>query len=564
MGGKQIKQSFFERVDNDSYRPFNFIRLSDEMGWLCGGSIPLFKESFEYLRNEDVGLIITTLIEPIRSGVNYNHVPFDFDEMSWVTSDDITQELKQFEVVHIPIVAAHAFYGENSNLLLKTIREYHINHPDKSIYIASWAGTDRSHFAMIYTLMKLYKMTFSDAFHLLREKIEKHDRLRLSDIQRSFLKGEQLSDLDIYNSRPEIRTPQDHKCYDKEAEEEEEEDPPKPYVIAKSEVRYKHINCAVCLHQCDDVCGEIFVEPIFRTLPEQIKETPIVFSNRGRKKELESVVPYMSQELGELCKLNKRYDMDQKVIPSKETIYNFALTFRSDHVPDMIAFVKRVGDYIVYFDRKGRGLMMDIGNEGGEVLELSSIYGSEGAPKNVFLYKDTAGDPILLGYRYDDYGIWGYKSPRQDRHWVTCHKDHNFKYAAKFKFHLTTTGRMVLVTPERSYYASFAPQQSHYEKYKLILDPIPKDDLPIHKVVESFVRVNSSKRYRIDKQLSIASVPKESLNKVAARGYVYDHTTGTSTQVKEYSLHSVFSFDKYDDIAIVGHDGGIITVWKSK
>lgn len=553
MGGKQGKQSFFEKVDTGGYRPFNFIRLSDQMGWLCGGSTPIFKESLEYLKSEGVGLIINTLLEPIKSGVNYNHVPYEFDEMSWTISDNITQELKEFEIVHVPIVNIHPFHGENSNLFLKTIREYHISHPEKSVYIASWGGSDRTHFAMVYTLMKLYKMSLDEACDKISEKTE---NLRLSKTQKSFLKGESLSDLDIYNSRPEIRTPQDHKCY-RIDDEDDDETPNKIYKVAKSEVKYQHTNCAVCLHQCDDITGENFVEPIFRTLPEQIKKNPLVFHE---ERELEKLVPYMSQELGELSKLH----ILQNTSLSSDAIYDFAMTFRSDDVPDMITLIKRLGDYIVYFDRKGRGLMMDIGNIGGQVLKLESIYGSEGSPKNVFLYKDTAGDPILVGCRYSDYGIWRYKDTHKYNR-VESYKDHDFsrKFTSGFKFYLTTTGKMVLRTEKGLYYASFTFKQKPYKKYKIILEEVPEDDMPLYKVKETFISVDSDKRYKIKKQLSVDSVPEEYLDKVASRGYLYDNITKQSTQVKEYDLHSVFATDKYDDIIIAGHDWGCISVWKA-
>ena len=160
MGGKAGKCSFFERVDKDTYKPNNFIKLYGEMNWLCGGPIPIFKEMLAYLKVEDVGLIITTLIEPIKSGVNYDHVPYKFEEMAWAISDDITQDLKEFEIVHVPIAALSPFYGENSSLFLRTIRDYHISHPEKRIYIASWSGTGRTHFAMMYALMKLYKKAY--------------------------------------------------------------------------------------------------------------------------------------------------------------------------------------------------------------------------------------------------------------------------------------------------------------------------------------------------------------------------------------------------------------------
>ena len=567
MGGKQGKHFFFEKVENDGYRPSNFIRLSDEVGWLCGGSIPIFTESLEYLKSEDIGLIILTLIEPLRSGVNYNHVPYQFDDMSWAASDDITNELKEFEVVHIPIADNQTFFGENSSLFLKTLTEYHISHPNKSVYIVSWAGTSRTHFTMMYALMKLYKMTFNQAMNKLCEGTK---NLELSQTQIFFLKGEQLSDLDIYNSRPEIRTPWDHKCYQKdENAEDKDAKEEKTYIIAKPKVRYEHINCPVCRHQCDDVVGENFVEPIFKTLPNQIKEIPIVFSNSlsDKERELEKVVPYFSQELSELFKIHKSHDVPQNFLPSEDTIYNFATTFRSHHVPDMITLVKRLGDYIVYFDRKGRGLMMDIGNETGEVLVLSGIsnHNSEGSPKNVFLYKDTSGDPILFGYRHGDYGIWKYKGT-QKYDWIECYYDYKFprKFTSKFKFSLTTTGKMVLITKEGIYYASFTFKQKPYTKYKLIVEEVPENDLPLYELKEKLIRPNSNKRHKILKKLSLDSVTKENIEKVASRGHTYDHATGHYIKVKEYSLHSIYAAHQYDDIIIAGFDWGRISVWKAQ
>lgn len=557
MGGKNGKSYFFDEINDETYRPKNFIRLSNDVSWICGGSIPLFKESFAYLKSENVGLIINTLIEPIKCGTNYDHLPCDFDQMSWTKSDDISDELKEFEIVNIPIVNNHVFYGDNSDLLLKTIRSYHIAYPDNSIYIATWSGNCRMYFVFIYLLMKFYDMTYEDSYNLL---CEDKDSLFLSNAQESFLKGETLSDIDIYDSKPEIRTPYDHKCYTTNDDNIESSE---CYTIASPGIKSQHVKCRICLHQCDDVIGELFIEPIFRTLPEQIVKSTINFYDR--ESELEKVIPYFSQELSILFDMHRKFTITNDNYSFKDLTYKFVTMWISEYVPDMIAFIKRLGDYIVYFDRKGCGLLMDIGHKGGEAISLFNPSSSEGCPKNAFLYKDTSGDAIMITYRHGDYSIWRYQD-YHEHHWIGCYNDYEFmrNFSSGFMFCLTTTGKLVLIAEERIYYVSFTFKYEPYKQYQLNPDPISQSEIVFYESNDGLVGPHSNTRHKVSDQLSIDSIPKPYLDEIAQKNRIYDSSMGQFYNNKGYSLNSIYAAHQYEDIVLIGHEGGRVSAWQAQ
>ncbi len=544
VGGKCGKHSLLQ--EDDGYKPTNFFRLSDDKGWLCGGCIPIFHESLAYLKAENIGLIITLTIDSIRIGRNINHVPYDFEHTLWADSDDIN--LSEFKVVHIPVTDAYPFYGENSTLFLTTLREYHIANPGKSVYITGWSK-NRSGFACIYALMKFWKLDFHNAYTEVREHIE---GFQLSDFQKKYLNNKELTELDIYNSKPIVRTPQDHECF--QMEEEEKNSTDKQYQVATPKLIYQHNKCVVCTDQCSNITGNVFIEPIFRTIPET-ESKPCIELEIEKKADY---LPRLTDEIMTLFELHKRYTISDA--PKNIGSYNFVTHFRLEEAPDMVAFIKRIDNYIFIFDRKGCGaiLSMNVGSL-GVVNRFGFISMREGCPVNVFLYHDISDNPIIVAHRYSDYGIWKMNdlfSWSRSR----CYNDYKSKLGWGFKFILATNGRMVYKPKEGELkYASFKVGK---HGCKLILEDIPKSDYPLYEKTAELILPDSDDRFHVGKKLLVSSIPEKYLEKIASKPSTYDSETKKFVKCSDYHLLSIYSGHLYDDIAIIGHDYGNITVWK--
>ena len=187
--------------------------MNDEaLNWISGGCFPAFCSSLDYLYNkENVGLIITLTIEPIKSGRNINHVPFDHDETEWVNGDEnLEEKLSNFETLHIPIADVGFPTKEYIDRLAKTVEEYHQNNPIKSVYFHCWAGRGRTSLAIIYILMRMYKMNSNAAIELVKKC---NRECKLSEYQLKFIKGMDLSLEDLENFASIIKTPSDHECF---------------------------------------------------------------------------------------------------------------------------------------------------------------------------------------------------------------------------------------------------------------------------------------------------------------------------------------------------------------
>lgn len=165
MGGAVNKEKF---VNKDG-SPARFFRLSDNrLSWICGGCFPAFSSFLDYLSEQNVGLIVTLVIEPIKSGRNINHIPSDHDQTEWVDGDDNLEE--KLEKLHIPIADTGFPTLENANLLVEKVQKYNQENPDKSVYFYCWAG--RVSLAISYILMKMYKMNWTEATEMVKKHVE--------------------------------------------------------------------------------------------------------------------------------------------------------------------------------------------------------------------------------------------------------------------------------------------------------------------------------------------------------------------------------------------------------
>lgn len=207
MGGIVAKQKF---VTEDG-RPRNFYRLQGEQSWLCGGLFPAFSSIFDHLKEENVGLIVTLTLDSIKNGRNINHLPFEHENTEWVDGDqDLEEKLKQFQVQHLPLTDGGFPTPEQTSTLLEVVRRYHQQYPNKSVYVHCWLGRGRTTVILTYLLMQIYGMNFEQAFVMVRKV---NPQATLLPHQRSFLKGELLSEQVLEEFAPVLKTPPEHRCY---------------------------------------------------------------------------------------------------------------------------------------------------------------------------------------------------------------------------------------------------------------------------------------------------------------------------------------------------------------
>ena len=203
MGGGQISK---DRMICHG-KPKNTV----EMNWLCGGSFPGWKEGFKYLEEINVKLIVTLTIEPIKIGRNINHQPIAYDDTEWCDSDLEEQDLSRFNIVHIPIADGGVPTDVNIEKLLLLVKEFRNTYPTSKAYFHCWLGRGRTCTILMYLLMHLNNMTYDDAYQQLQNQ---YSLIKLSPVQIKFLKNIPLTDEEIIQSQPIIKTPADSWCYD--------------------------------------------------------------------------------------------------------------------------------------------------------------------------------------------------------------------------------------------------------------------------------------------------------------------------------------------------------------
>lgn len=209
MGGSVSKDNFV--VDGV---PTRYFKMQKEYSWISGGLFPAFTEIYDFLENENIGLIVTLTLDPIKPGRNINHIPFDFENIEWCDTD-ITSEVynnltKKFEFFHVPIADAGPPTPENAELLFNKVKEYHEANPTKGVYFHCWLGRGRTTLAVVYFLMRYYDMTYAKAC---RKVSKYYSHAKLTEYQVPWLNNEPISDENIEKFLPVNRTPQDHNCY---------------------------------------------------------------------------------------------------------------------------------------------------------------------------------------------------------------------------------------------------------------------------------------------------------------------------------------------------------------
>ncbi len=230
MGGGIVSK---DKFISENGRPVSFFRMSGDakpnlfcdlsqnkfnnqsLNWICGGGFLPYQSSLNYLAEfENVGMIVTLTIEPIKSGRNINHVPYDYEWTEWVDGDfDLEETLNRFQILHVPIADTGFLTEENANKLLDGVQKYHEDNPTKSVYFHCWAGQGRTSLVISYILMKMYGEDYESA----SAKVKRYNlACKMSGCQIEFLRGDNnlisSSDRKLYS--PIIKTPFDHQCYD--------------------------------------------------------------------------------------------------------------------------------------------------------------------------------------------------------------------------------------------------------------------------------------------------------------------------------------------------------------
>ena len=203
MGGGQISKD--QMIYNGN--PKNRV----ELDWLCGGSFPGWKEGFNYLEQINVKLIVTLTIEPIKIGRNINHQPIAYDNTEWCDSDLEEQDLSKFNIVHIPIADGGVPTAENLDRLLSVVKKFRKTYPTSKVYFHCWLGRGRTCTILMYLLMYFNNMTYDDAYDMIKKQ---YSLIKLTPVQVKFLNNVPLTDDEIIQSQPIIKTPDDNWCYD--------------------------------------------------------------------------------------------------------------------------------------------------------------------------------------------------------------------------------------------------------------------------------------------------------------------------------------------------------------
>lgn len=212
MGGLVTKSQLFEY---DKIK--GFFKLKDEnITWLYGGCIPAFNDSLQILRDHNIGMIVTLLIDPLRNGKMINYCPQQTisnssggDTTEWLFTDR-DYNLSDFTLLHIPMADGGYLTQENGDKLINGVKDYLSKNPGKNIYLHCWGGNGRTNVATVHILKNMCGYDSEKAISVVNNS---RGQFRVSNPQRIICEGRELVDryYDVY--RPVCDTPKDHKCF---------------------------------------------------------------------------------------------------------------------------------------------------------------------------------------------------------------------------------------------------------------------------------------------------------------------------------------------------------------
>lgn len=210
---------------------------------LYGGTAPIFKPMLHHLAREEVGLIVTLLLEPLHSGRTINHRTNEFEDTEFADGDngieDTAKELGM-ECFHAPV---SDYIGipttDVTNSVLVKVREFTKQKPYKKIYVHCWSGNRRTSLMLMILLRCVYHVSEEEAVKMLYDYNPKYEVQHYSN-QVSFCWSDEFPALSkaLYKEEyaPILLTPKDAKCYVYKAEEtamrDNHEDQPHCYEVS--------------------------------------------------------------------------------------------------------------------------------------------------------------------------------------------------------------------------------------------------------------------------------------------------------------------------------------------
>lgn len=219
MGGFVTKEKFMNNQGN-------MVHYFEIEGYpLCGGMAPLFKPMMQQLHDREVGLIVTTMIEPLHEGRVIDHKPFGFetgdDNTEWTDAEEgilgMAKDLG-IECYHAPVADIGIPVPEVTTALLTKVRDFHEVHPTKKIYVHCWQGKNRSSLILILLLRQVFSVDGRDACRLLYTYNPCFVGMALKQHQLDYLASDQFPLLapGLYEeekNNPIIKTPSNHACF---------------------------------------------------------------------------------------------------------------------------------------------------------------------------------------------------------------------------------------------------------------------------------------------------------------------------------------------------------------
>jgi protein-tyrosine phosphatase len=211
MGGLVTKSQLFEY---DKIK--GFFKLEDEnITWLYGGCIPAFNDSLKILRDHNIGMIVTLLIDPLKNGKMINYCPQKTianprdDTTEWLFTDK-DYDLSDFTLLHIPMADGGYLTQENGYKLINEVTDYLSTNPGKNIYLHCWGGNGRTNVATVHILKNMCGYDSEKAISVIENS---RSQFRVSDAQRALCEGRELKDIYYERYIPICDTPKDHKCF---------------------------------------------------------------------------------------------------------------------------------------------------------------------------------------------------------------------------------------------------------------------------------------------------------------------------------------------------------------
>lgn len=225
MGGNVSKTKF---VNPSSYTVCHYFEIDGYP--LCGGMAPVYYEMLVQLSVHNVGLIVTTMIEPLHGGRTIDHKPFGFetgdDNTEWTEGDsdiEIVAKSLGMELYHAPVADAGIPTSAITEKLITKVKEFHAAFPEKKIYVHCWQGKKRTSLVLIILLREVFGVSAEDATELLFKYNNRFQRNAFQSHQWNYVASAEFPMLaegiyDVEKNDPVIKTPKDHKCYSKEEE----------------------------------------------------------------------------------------------------------------------------------------------------------------------------------------------------------------------------------------------------------------------------------------------------------------------------------------------------------